>query len=55
MLSRLARDLEAEGVAQMGSKCRSPTTSALHLYLTCGFDVMGTEDYYAVPCEGKDP
>ena len=48
VLSSLARDLVAEGVAQIGLEVSVTNDSALHLYLTCGFDVMGTEDYYAV-------
>jgi ribosomal protein S18 acetylase RimI-like enzyme len=48
VLSTLARDLRAEGVAQIGLEVSCTNDSALHLYSTCGFDVMGTEDYYAV-------
>ena len=31
------------------SRCRRSNDAALRLYLSCGFDVMGTEDYFAVP------
>ena len=48
VLSSLARDLEAEGVAEIGLEVSVTNDSALRLYLSCGFDVMGTEDYYAV-------
>ena len=44
----LARDLNAEGVADIGLEVSCTNDAALHLYLSCGFDVMGTEDYYAV-------
>ena len=52
VLSSLARDLDAEGVAQIGLEVSVTNDSALHLYLSCGFDVMGTEDYYAVSLQG---
>ena len=48
VLSSLARELRAEGMAQIGLEVSCNNDSALHLYLTCGFDVTGTEDYYAV-------
>ncbi len=48
VLSTLARDLKAEGVADIGLEVSCTNDAALHLYLSCGFDVMGTEDYYAV-------
>jgi ribosomal protein S18 acetylase RimI-like enzyme len=35
-------------MAQIGLEVSCNNDSALHLYLTCGFDVTGTEDYYAV-------
>jgi len=52
VLSNLARDVDAEGVAQIGLEVSVTNDSALHLYLSCGFDVTGTEDYYAVPLGG---
>jgi len=48
VLSSLARDLKAEGVREVGLEVSVTNDAALHLYLSCGFDVMGTEDYYAV-------
>ncbi len=48
MLSGLARELVAEGVAEVGLEVSCTNDSALHLYLSCGFEVTGTEDYYSV-------
>ncbi len=48
VLSTLARDLGAEGVAEVGLEVSVTNDAALRLYLSCGFDVIGTEDYYAV-------
>jgi ribosomal protein S18 acetylase RimI-like enzyme len=48
VLSALARDLSAEGVAEIGLEVSCTNDAALHLYLSCGFDVMGTDDYYTV-------
>jgi ribosomal protein S18 acetylase RimI-like enzyme len=47
VLSRLARDLVSEGLG-VSLEVSVTNDTALHLYLSCGFDVMGTEDYYAV-------
>ena len=41
-------EVEAEGVADIGLEVSVTNDAALHLYLSCGFDVVGTEDYYAV-------
>ncbi len=54
VLSSLARDLVAEGRAHVGLEVSCTNDSALHLYLTCGFDIMGTEDYYAVRLASSD-
>ena len=51
MLSTLARDLKAEGAADIGLEVSVTNDAALRLYLSCGFDVMGTEDYYQVRVE----
>ncbi|HLN05976.1 MAG TPA: GNAT family N-acetyltransferase [Acidimicrobiales bacterium] len=51
VLSALARDLPAQGVPNVSLEVSCNNDAALHLYLSCGFDVMGTEDYYAVPVE----
>jgi ribosomal protein S18 acetylase RimI-like enzyme len=48
VLSALARDLSADGVAEIGLEVSCTNDTALRLYTSCGFDVMGTEDYYAV-------
>jgi ribosomal protein S18 acetylase RimI-like enzyme len=48
VLSGLARELVAEGVARVGLEVSSTNDSALGLYLSCGFEVTGTEDYYEV-------
>ena len=57
VLSTLARDLKAEGVADIGLEVSVTNDAALRLYLSCGFDVMGTEDYYELRFEsqGTDP
>ena len=48
VLTKLTRDLVAEGMAHVGLEVSCTNDSALHLYTSCGFDVTGTEDYYAV-------
>lgn len=48
VLSRLANDLVAEGIGRVGLEVASTNDGALGLYLSCGFEVTGTEDYYAV-------
>jgi len=57
VLSTLARYLKAEGVADIGLEVSVTNDAALHLYLSCGFDVMGTEDYYELRLapRGADP
>jgi len=57
VLATLARQLKAEGVADIGLEVSVTNDAALRLYLSCGFDVMGTEDYYEVRFEprGTDP
>jgi ribosomal protein S18 acetylase RimI-like enzyme len=49
VLSQLASDLTAEGLQRVSLEVSCSNDSALGLYLSCGFDVMGTEDYYAIP------
>ena len=49
VLSDLARDLPAEGAPNVSLEVSTSNDAALRLYLSCGFDVMGTEDYFAVP------
>jgi ribosomal protein S18 acetylase RimI-like enzyme len=53
VLSALARDLSAEGVAEIGLEVSCTNDTALRLYTSCGFDVMGTEDYYAVQLRSR--
>jgi len=53
VLSTLARDLKAEGATEIGLEVSVANDAALHLYLSCGFDVMGTEDYYALQFESR--
>jgi len=48
VLSELARQLLAEGVPEVGLEVSCTNDSALRLYLSCGFEVTGTEDYYSV-------
>ena len=48
VLSGLATALIAEGIGRVGLEVASTNDSALGLYLSCGFEITGTEDYYAV-------
>ena len=48
VLSELAGDLSDEGVPNVHLEVSCTNDAALHLYQSCGFDVVGTEDYYAV-------
>jgi ribosomal protein S18 acetylase RimI-like enzyme len=48
VLSELATRLRAEGIGRVGLEVASTNDSALGLYLSCGFEITGTEDYYAV-------
>ena len=48
VLSGLAGDLSDEGVPNVHLEVSCTNDAALHLYQSCGFDVVGTEDYYAV-------
>jgi ribosomal protein S18 acetylase RimI-like enzyme len=47
-LSTIVGELAAEGIARVGLEVSSTNDSALVLYVSCGFDVTGTEDYYEV-------
>ncbi len=55
VLSDLARDLPAQGARSVSLEVATSNDAALGLYLSCGFDVMGTEDYFAVPVGRHDP
>jgi ribosomal protein S18 acetylase RimI-like enzyme len=46
--SRSERFAWTGGAAEIELEVSCANDAALHLYLSCGFDVMGTEDYYAV-------
>jgi ribosomal protein S18 acetylase RimI-like enzyme len=48
VLSSLARQLSSEGLTSVSLEVSVTNDAALHLYSSCGFDVMGTEDYHAV-------
>ncbi len=50
-LSMVTRDLHRSGVGVVSLEVLSTNDSALHLYETCGFDAIGTEDYYSMPIE----
>jgi len=54
VLSGLARDLVAEGLEEIDLEVACTNDAALHLYLSCGFEVMGTEDYYGVSLSSQD-
>jgi ribosomal protein S18 acetylase RimI-like enzyme len=47
-LTTLVIQLVERGVTQVGLEVSCTNSSALGLYTSCGFDVTGTEDYYAV-------
>lgn len=48
-LSAVTRELHRGGVGVVTLEVLSTNDSALHLYETCGFDSIGTEDYYSMP------
>jgi len=48
VLWAVIKDLTEEGVSKISLEVDSTNDAALHLYLSSGFDVLGTEDYYAV-------
>ena len=48
VLSEIARQLVEEGMAEVGLEVSCTNDSALRLYVGCGFEVTGTEDYYSV-------
>jgi len=48
VLSEIARELVTEGQPEVGLEVSCTNDSALRLYLSCGFEVTGTEDYYSV-------
>ena len=48
-LAAVTRELHRSGVGTISLEVLSTNDSALHLYLTSGFDAMGTEDYYSMP------
>ncbi|MGO9197069.1 MAG: GNAT family N-acetyltransferase [Acidimicrobiales bacterium] len=48
-LSAVTRELHQSGVGVISLEVLSTNDSALHLYTTCGFDAIGTEDYYSMP------
>ena len=53
VLSGLAGELLTEGIKRVGLEVSSTNDSALGLYLSCGFEVTGTEDYYEVPISAR--
>ncbi|MHB8245454.1 MAG: GNAT family N-acetyltransferase [Acidimicrobiales bacterium] len=48
-LSAVTDKLHRSGVGLVSLEVLSTNDSALHLYTTCGFDPVGTEDYYSMP------
>ncbi|HLI42984.1 MAG TPA: GNAT family N-acetyltransferase [Acidimicrobiales bacterium] len=48
-LTAVTRRLHRSGVGVVSLEVLSTNEAALHLYETCGFDTIGTEDYYAMP------
>lgn len=48
-LTEVTRQLHRTGVGLVSLEVLSTNDSALHLYQSCGFDTLGTEDYYAMP------
>lgn len=53
-LTRVTEELRRSGVGLISLEVLSNNDSALHLYETCGFDSIGTEDYYAMPVRPPD-
>lgn len=52
-LVEVTERLRRSGVEKISLEVLSTNDSALHLYETCGFDALGTEDYYAMPLPGE--
>ncbi len=48
-LCALTRRLRRSGVGVVSLEVLSSNDGALHLYESCGFEVIGTEDYYSMP------
>jgi ribosomal protein S18 acetylase RimI-like enzyme len=48
-LLQVTRDLHRSGVGTVSLEVLSTNDSALSLYERCGFDRVGTEDYYSMP------
>lgn len=48
VLSELVSGLLSDGYDRVGLEVETENDSALHLYRRCGFEVTGTEDYYAL-------
>ncbi len=50
-LAEVTEALRGSGAGTISLEVLSTNDSALHLYTTCGFDAIGTEDYYSMPIE----
>lgn len=48
-LSKVTRDLRDEGITSVHLEVLVDNPGALHLYESCGFEVLGIEDYYLIP------
>lgn len=48
-LCAVTRELNRSGVGVVSLEVLASNEGALGLYTTCGFDVIGTEDYYLLP------
>lgn len=48
-LTTVTRALHQSGVGVVSLEVLATNDSALHLYDRCGFDVIGSEDYYSMP------
>lgn len=51
-LLTVTSQLHRSGVGVVSLEVLATNDSALHLYTTCGFDPIGTEDYYSMPIDG---
>ncbi|MGH9296486.1 MAG: GNAT family N-acetyltransferase [Acidimicrobiales bacterium] len=48
-LRTVTSNLRSDGIGTIALEVASTNDSALGLYQSCGFDALGTEDYYAMP------
>ena len=54
-LALVTRGLHRSGAGVVSLEVLSTNDNALRLYTTCGFDAIGTEDYYSMPIGVPEP